>query len=63
MVGVMKVSGRMLVLRGVSTTDMATSQAQPQVDPGVAVLETLLTAPRARSDGPDFIYVSTNLHS
>jgi hypothetical protein len=39
--GLMKVFGRVLVLRGIAASDMPARQAQPQVNPGVAGLDAV----------------------
>src|SRR5918993_688620 len=48
--GGVEVLRRVLVLRGIATTDVAANAAEPQMDPGVADLQALLAAlgrPRA----------------
>src|SRR5436853_4396293 len=49
----------MLVLRFIATADMAAAQAQPQMHPGVACLETLLAAARAGRHVADLIEMRT----
>src|SRR5579859_6241209 len=43
MIGSMEMFGCMLILRRVAAANMTADQAQPQVDPGIATLQTLLT--------------------
>jgi hypothetical protein len=39
--GGVEVLGRVLVLRGIATTDVAANAAEPQMDPGIANLQAL----------------------
>jgi hypothetical protein len=49
-IGGLKVFGRVLVLRRVAAADVAAGHAEPQVDPGVADLQAVFAAIRARGD-------------
>jgi len=46
----MKVPGRVLVLRAVAAADVSAHLAEAQVNPGVASLQTVFAAARARRD-------------
>src|SRR5215831_686875 len=51
--GAVKVLGRVLLRRGIATTDMPAAAAKAQVNPGRAGLETFLAAEGARGHLPD----------
>jgi len=60
MLGLMKVLGRVLVLRRVTTTDMAADEAFPQMNPGIAHFKALLAAFAAGFDLTNFFYMRTS---
>jgi hypothetical protein len=57
--GRMKMLRCMLVLRRIATSDVAANPAEPQVDPGVAGFEALLTPVRVRFHVLNLIRVGT----
>jgi len=61
MLGLMKVFRGVLILGGVATTDVAAFEAEAQVNPAVAHLETFLAAFVAGSDFLDFFQVCAGL--
>ena len=62
MLDCVKVFGRMLVLRGITTTDMATGQAQSQVNPGVPCLQAFFTSLRTRFHITDLVDMRAFVH-
>jgi len=59
MLGLVKVFRGMFVFRRVAATDVTASEAFPQMDPGIAHLQTLLAALAAWFYWPDFSQVGT----
>jgi hypothetical protein len=59
MLGLVKVLGGMLVLGRVAAANVTADQTFPQVDPGIAHLQTLFAAFAARFNLADFLYVRT----
>jgi hypothetical protein len=59
MLGLMEVFGSVLVLGRVAATNVAADQTFPQVDPGIAHLQTFLASFAARFDLANFFYVRT----
>jgi hypothetical protein len=57
--GVMKMGAGMLVLRGVTTADVAANQAFSQVDPGITHLQAFLAALAAGGHVTDLFYMGT----
>jgi hypothetical protein len=55
-----KVLGGVLVLGGVTATDVAASEAQPKVDPGISHFQTLFATIAAGSDLADGFQVGTS---
>jgi hypothetical protein len=62
MLRVMKVLGRMLVLRRVAAANVAAFQAQSQMDPAIAHFQALLAPASVRSDRPDLIEMRAGCH-
>ena len=58
-VGRVEMLRRVLILRGVTTSDMPANQALAQVNPAIANFQTVLTAIRARCDLSYLIQVTT----
>jgi hypothetical protein len=58
-----KMFGRMLVFRRIAATDVATTQAQAQVDPGVAHLQAFFAPMGVRFYVMDLIEVGTTAHA
>ena len=54
-----KVFGGMFVLRGIAAPNMATAEALPQMNPGIAHLQTFLATGASGLDRPDFSQVRT----
>jgi hypothetical protein len=61
MFGGVEVLGSVFVLRGVAAADVAATQAQAQVHPGVAHLEALFAAFRFWLDAFDLIEVGASI--
>jgi hypothetical protein len=59
MFGLMKMLGRMLVFGRVTTAHMAANKALPQMDPGIAHLQTLFAAVAAGRHLANFLHVRT----
>ena len=55
MVGRVKVFGGVLVLRGIAAANVPADEAETQMNPAIACLETILAAVRAWSDLLDLI--------
>jgi len=55
----MEMPGRVLILRVVATTNMATDEAKAQVNPGITDFQTLLTAVCTRGDLSDLVEMCT----
>ena len=55
-----KMLGRMFVLGAVATSDVTARQAQPQMDPSIAHLQTFLAALRLRLNRTNLIGVCTD---
>jgi hypothetical protein len=62
MLRVMKVLGRMFVLRRIAAAHVAAFQAQSQMDPAIAHFQALLAAASVRSDRPDLIEMRASCH-
>jgi len=60
--GRVEVLGGMFVLGGIATADVTATQAQAEVYPAVAHLQTLFTTPGMRFDLLDLIKVSALAH-
>jgi hypothetical protein len=58
----MKVFGGVFVLGGIATADMPAAQAQAQMDPGVAHLETLFASADVGLDVTNLIGVGAAFH-
>jgi hypothetical protein len=56
-----EVFGRVFVLGGVATADMATSQAEPKMHPSVPHCHAFFTAFRVGCDGPNLIKMWASL--
>ena len=54
--------GRVLVLRGIATTDVATGHAQSQVNPRVAAFQAFFATLRSRFHISDLVGVRTLAH-
>ena len=52
----------MFVLRGIAAAHVTAGHAQPQVHPGIAHFQTLLTALGVRAHFPDLIQMGTWVH-
>ena len=59
MLGLAKVFGGMSIFRRIAAADVTASKAFPQVDPGIAHLQTLLAALAAWFNWPDLSQVGT----
>jgi hypothetical protein len=58
----MKVFGRVFVLGGIAAADVPATQAQAQVDPGIANLKTVFASTGVRFDVANLIGVGTAFH-
>jgi hypothetical protein len=58
----MKVFGRVFVLGGIAAADMPATQAQAQVDPGIANFETVFASAGVGFDVANLIGVGTAFH-
>jgi len=58
----MKVFGGVLVLGGIAAADVPATQAQAQVDPGIANLKTVFASAGVGFDVTDLIGVGTAFH-
>jgi hypothetical protein len=59
MFALVEVFGGVFVLRGIAAPNMAAAQALPQMDPGIAHLQTFLATFATGFDRPDFPQVRT----
>ena len=59
----MKMFGSVLVLRGITTADVAAAHAQPEMHPFIAGLQTLLASMRVRNDFLDLGEMCTLVHN
>ena len=55
----MEMPGRVFVLRVIATTNMATDETEPQVNPGITDFQTLLAAICTRGDLSDLVEMCT----
>lgn len=63
MVRVVKVFGRVLVLRRITASHVATDQAHAQMNPSVSGFQTLLTSGSAWPNFPDLVEMTTAFHA
>jgi hypothetical protein len=63
MLGLVKVFGGVLILRRVAASDMATGQANSEMDPSIAHLDALFAYPLGRLQILCVSYVLADLHT